>query len=62
MGNSFLMRRMIRFEQKKIVSDIWFVVDQERFRKQRVISVTLIPVSINGTPLLTEVVMPEIFL
>ncbi|MCX6252147.1 MAG: hypothetical protein NTX61_15540 [Bacteroidetes bacterium] len=56
------MRIMVRFEPKKIVSDVWFVVDHERFRKQRVISVTLIPVSITGTPLLTEVFLPEIFL
>jgi hypothetical protein len=56
------MRIMIRFEPKKIVSDVWFMVDEERLRKQRVISFTLIPVNTNGTPVMTEIVVPEIFL
>ena len=53
---------MIRFQFREVVSRVCFYTSEERYISYQVISMNLVPVTYAGHPVMTEVLLPEIFL
>jgi hypothetical protein len=56
------MIEFIRFNLVEIDSQVWFMNGEAKCAGFKVISFLLIPSYLSGLPVISEVIMPEIFL
>jgi hypothetical protein len=56
------MKEMIRFAAVEVVSQVMLVSGRDRHARFEIVSMILIPSTASGRPLITDALLPEIFM